>query len=156
MNIISAQTVNMKQNGEQYIYKFFLFYEITNRCSYMQSVLFHCQVHCTCFACFIYPSSGVQFLTVSTANGTNHSIISTTYSQCGLVHLQSESSSGIKLTAYSCICWLFQRIYYDAQNHKHKKRKISQLLLFVLCVCVCVCVCVYVYVSNKSQDIYMC
>jgi len=27
----------------------------------------------------------------------------------------------IKLTAYSCICWLFHRIYYDARNHKHKK-----------------------------------
>jgi len=25
------------------------------------------------------------------------------------------------LTAYSCICWLFYRIYYDARNHKHKK-----------------------------------
>ena len=24
------------------------------------------------------------------------------------------------MTAYSCICWLFHRIYYDAQNHKHK------------------------------------
>jgi len=24
------------------------------------------------------------------------------------------------LTAYSCICWLFHRIYYDARNHKHK------------------------------------
>ena len=32
----------------------------------------------------------------------------------------SEPSSGIKLTAYSCICWLFHRIYYDARNHKHK------------------------------------
>ena len=26
----------------------------------------------------------------------------------------------IKLTAYSCICWLFHRIYYDARKHKHK------------------------------------
>jgi len=26
--------------------------------------------------------------------------------------MQSEPSSGIKLTAYSCICWLFHRIYY--------------------------------------------
>jgi len=26
----------------------------------------------------------------------------------------------IKLTAYSCICWLFHRIYYDARNHKHE------------------------------------
>ena len=34
--------------------------------------------------------------------------------------MQSEPSSGIKLTAYSCICWLFHRIYYDARNHKHK------------------------------------
>ena len=25
-----------------------------------------------------------------------------------------------KLSAYSCICWLFHRIYYDARNHKHK------------------------------------
>jgi len=24
------------------------------------------------------------------------------------------------LTAYSCICWLFHIIYYDARNHKHK------------------------------------
>ena len=28
----------------------------------------------------------------------------------------------IKLTAYSCICWLFHRIYYDARNHKHKHK----------------------------------
>ena len=35
--------------------------------------------------------------------------------------MQSEPSSGIKLTAYSCICWLFHRIYYDARNHKHKR-----------------------------------
>ena len=34
--------------------------------------------------------------------------------------MQSEPSSGIKLTAYSCICWLFHRVYYDARNHKHK------------------------------------
>ena len=26
----------------------------------------------------------------------------------------------IKLTAYSCICWLFHSIYYDARNHKNK------------------------------------
>ena len=31
----------------------------------------------------------------------------------------SEPSSGIKLTAYSCTCWLFHRIYYDARNQKH-------------------------------------
>ena len=37
--------------------------------------------------------------------------------------MQSEPSSGIKLTAYSCICWLFHRIYYDARNHKHKKQQ---------------------------------
>ena len=60
------------------------FYELTNRCSYMQSILFHCQVHFTYFGCFIYPSSGVQFLTVPTATGTNHSIVSATYSQRGL------------------------------------------------------------------------
>ena len=41
----------------------------------------------------------------------------------------SEPSSGIKLTAYSCICWLFHRIYYDARNHKHKK----QLYIDILC-----------------------
>ena len=34
--------------------------------------------------------------------------------------MYSEPSSGIKLTAYSCICWLFHRIYYDARNHKPK------------------------------------
>ena len=34
--------------------------------------------------------------------------------------MQSEPSRGIKLIAYSCICWLFHRIYYDARNHKHK------------------------------------
>ena len=39
----------------------------------------------TCFRCFIHPSSGAQFLTVSTAADTNHSIVSATYSQCGLV-----------------------------------------------------------------------
>jgi len=26
----------------------------------------------------------------------------------------------IKLTAYSRICWLLHRTYYDARNHKHK------------------------------------
>ena len=35
-------------------------------------------------------------------------------------NMQSEPSSGIKLIAYSSICWLFHRIYYDARNHKHK------------------------------------
>ena len=38
------------------------FYEITNRSRYMQSILFHCYVHSTCFGYFIRPSSGVQFL----------------------------------------------------------------------------------------------
>ena len=61
-----------------------IFYEITNRCSYMHSILFHCKVHSTCCGCFTHPSSGVQFITVSTATGTNHSIVSATYSQCGL------------------------------------------------------------------------
>ena len=61
-----------------------VFYEITNRCSYMQSILFHCYFHSTCFGCFTHPSSGVQFLTVSTATDTNHSIASATYSQRGL------------------------------------------------------------------------
>jgi len=37
-------------------------------------------------------------------------------------NMYSEPSSGIKLTAYSCVCWLFHRIYYDAENHKHKKK----------------------------------
>jgi hypothetical protein len=46
-----------------------IFYEITNRCSYMQSILFHCLVHSTCFGCFTHPSSGVQFITVPTATG---------------------------------------------------------------------------------------
>ena len=32
-------------------------------------------VNSTCFGCFTHPSSGVQFVTVSTANGTNHSIV---------------------------------------------------------------------------------
>ena len=61
-----------------------IFYEITNRCSYMQSILFYCYVHSTCFGCFTHPSSGVQFLTLSTATGTNHSIVSATYCQRGL------------------------------------------------------------------------
>ena len=69
-----------------------IFYEITNRCSYMQSILFHCWVHSTCFGCFIHPSSGVQFLTASTATGTNHSIVSATYSQCGLQAMLGVSS----------------------------------------------------------------
>ena len=51
-----------------------LLYEITNRRSCLQSILFHCQVHSTCFGCFTHPSSGVQFLTVSTATGTNHTV----------------------------------------------------------------------------------
>ena len=59
-------------------------YKITNRCSYMQSILFHYQVHSICFWCFTHPSSGVQFLTVSTATATNHSLVSATYSQRGL------------------------------------------------------------------------
>ena len=37
------------------------------------------------FGCFIHPSSGVQFLTVSTVTGTNHSIVSAAYYQRGLV-----------------------------------------------------------------------
>jgi hypothetical protein len=73
-----------------------IFYEITNRCSYMQSILFHCQVHSTRFGCFIHPSSGVQFLTVSTATGANHSIVSATYSQCGLVLTVSKSYNIVK------------------------------------------------------------
>ena len=40
-----------------------LFYEINNRCNYMQSILFHCYIHSTCFRCCIHPSSGVQFRT---------------------------------------------------------------------------------------------
>ena len=36
--------------------------------------------------------------------------------------MKSEPSSGIKLIAYSCICWLFHRIYYDARYHKHKHK----------------------------------
>ena len=31
----------------------------------------------------------------------------------------------IKLNAYSCICWLFHRIYYDARNHKHTQKKMT-------------------------------
>ena len=45
--------------------------------------------------------------------------------------MQSEPSSGIKLTAYSCICWLFHRIYYDARNHKHKIRLYLTLKIFL-------------------------
>ena len=86
-----------------------------------------------------HPSSGVQFITVSTATGTNHSIVSaetilwsvpvavdtvqklyswwwvyTTPETCR-VNLAVQ-----KLTAYSCICWLFHRIYYGARNHNLK------------------------------------
>ena len=32
-----------------------LFYAITNRRNYMQSILFHCYVHSTCFGCRITP-----------------------------------------------------------------------------------------------------
>ena len=47
--------------------------------------------------------------------------------------MQSEPSSGIKLTAYSCICWLFHRIYYDARNHKHKtSHGVCTVHLFVM------------------------
>ena len=38
-----------------------LFFEMTNRCSCLQSILFHCQVHSTRFGRFTHPSSGVQF-----------------------------------------------------------------------------------------------
>jgi len=31
--------------------------------------------------------------------------------------MQSEPSSGIKLTAYSCICWLFHRIHDSFSPH---------------------------------------
>jgi len=48
------------------------------------------------FRVFYTPSSGVQFLTVCTATGTNHSIVSASYSQRGLVPGQA------------------------ARNHKHK------------------------------------
>ena len=58
-----------------------LFYEINNRCNYMQSIPFHCQPHSTCLGCHIHPSSGVQFSTAPTATGTNHTIVSATYSQ---------------------------------------------------------------------------
>ena len=81
-----------------------LFYEITNRCSYMQSILFHCYVHSACFGCFTHPSSGVQFLTVSTATGTNHSIVSATYSQRGL-----QATLGIRLTTLSPTCSVFMK-----------------------------------------------
>ena len=43
--------------------------------------------------------------------------------------MQSEPSGGIKLTAYSCIYWLFHRIYDDARNHK---RKIPRFLVDTL------------------------
>ena len=36
--------------------------------------------------------------------------------------MYSEPGSGIKLTANSCICWLFKRIDYDARNDKRKKK----------------------------------
>ena len=61
-----------------------IFYEITNRCSYMQSILFHCWVQSKCFGCFTHPSSGVKFINVSAATGTNHSNVSATYSRRGL------------------------------------------------------------------------
>ena len=50
--------------------------------------------------------------------------------------MQSEPSSGIKLTAYSCICWLFHRIYYDARNHKHKIHKIVLFCILFVWKCV--------------------
>ena len=88
----------------------------------MQSILFLCQVHSTCFGCSTHPSSGVQILTVSTATGTNHSIVSANYSQCGLV---------------PGICWLFQRIYYDAWNLKHKRMKqFTHILVTSLTECI--------------------
>ena len=40
--------------------------------------------------------------------------------------MYSEHSSGIKLIAHSCICWIFHRIYYDARNHKHKVIRYAQ------------------------------
>ena len=42
---------------------------------------------------YTHPSSGVQFLTVSTATGTNHIIASATYSQHGLVQAMLGVSS---------------------------------------------------------------
>ena len=48
------------------------------------------------FRVFIHPSSGVQFLTVSTATGTNHSIVSATYSQCGLACGQSRVNLAVE------------------------------------------------------------
>ena len=47
------------------------------------------------FRVFIHPSSGVQFSTVSTATGTNHTIVSATYSQCGLVLSQYQTTLGV-------------------------------------------------------------
>ena len=34
-------------------------------------------------------------------------------------YIMMHGTINIKLTAYNCICWLFHRIYYDARNHKH-------------------------------------
>ena len=80
-----------------------IFYEITNRCKYMQSILLHCQFHSTCFGCHIHPSSRVQFSTVSTATGTNHSIVTAPCSRCGLV-LHIVASVGYFIASLSDIC----------------------------------------------------
>ena len=96
------------------------FYEITNRCSYVQSILFHCQVHSTCFWCFIHPSSGVQFLALDRVKNC------TLDDRC-IKHrnMQSEPSSGIYLSEYISICWLFLSLYYNARNHKNKKNLVA-------------------------------
>ena len=44
--------------------------------------------------------------------------------------MQSKPSSGIKLTAYSYICWLFRRIYYDAHFAFFAQEKM-RLILFL-------------------------
>ena len=59
--------------------------------------------------------------------------------------LVEEPSNGIKLTAYSCICWLFHRVYYDARNHKHKN-----YMLYYADVTVCLYVCLSVCLFNEN------
>ena len=81
------------------------------------------------FQAFYTPIIRSIISTVSTASGTNHSIVSATFFQRGLL-----LTSANLVVPYGCVFsiqfsldgfklvggWLFKRIYYDARNHKHK------------------------------------
>ena len=65
-------------------------------------------------------------------------------------NMYSEPSSGIKLTAYSCICWLFHSIYYDAWNHKHK------ILYCIVWKPITQTREIYLHINNTQDSLHLC